>query len=201
MSATLSDKDVRLVRLFAAIVLGRWDDVRALRLAAPPGEPDREWREAVLQVHLFAGVPRQVEAYEVLDAAGGLGPLDPGESLSAPAWVPRGEPLFRAIYGPNAPAVHTRLAHFHPDFADWVLGHAYGRVLARPGLTPARRELLAVSALAATGQDRQLASHARGAVACGATPDEARATVECIADWIRAEGLERARAVLARFAR
>ena len=50
--------DPRLARLFAAVVLGRWTEVERLRREAPPGEPDRGWREAFLQSHLFAGFPR-----------------------------------------------------------------------------------------------------------------------------------------------
>ena len=52
---TLDRKTVALARFFTAVVVGEWDEVRRLRAAAPPGEPDREWREALLQTHLFAG--------------------------------------------------------------------------------------------------------------------------------------------------
>lgn len=38
---TLAERDARLVRLFAAAVLGRFDVVRALRAAAPSGEIGR----------------------------------------------------------------------------------------------------------------------------------------------------------------
>ena len=198
---TLADRDLRLIRLSTAIVLGNWDEVQRVRGAAPPGEPDRAWREAVLQVHLFAGVPRQVEAYEVLAKAGGLGTPAGEEVLEAPAAPDAGAPLFERIYGNNATPVRERIAGFHPDFEAWVLGHAYGRVLSRPGLAPDRRELLAVAALAATGQDRQLASHARGALACGATPEEVRAALEAIGDLIPPDLLDRARTVADRFAR
>ena len=58
---TLTAKDTRLVRLSAGIALGAWDEVRTLRQEAPAGEPDRAWREIVLQSHLFAGFPRVVE--------------------------------------------------------------------------------------------------------------------------------------------
>ena len=95
--------------------------------------------------------------------------------------------------------MRAALAAGHPDFADFVLGHAYGRVLARPGLAADRRELLAVAALAALGQDRQLASHARGAVRCGGTSEQVRAAVEAVADLLRPERHERARRVLVRF--
>ncbi len=69
---SLSESDRRLLRLFLACVVGNWNEVRRVRRAAGPGEPDRRWREALLQVHLFAGMPRQVEATIALEAAGGL---------------------------------------------------------------------------------------------------------------------------------
>ncbi len=201
----LDPKTIRLCRLTAALVLGAWEQLTALRRDAPPGEPDREWREAVLQCHLFAGFPRLVEAYEVLDRAGGLGEPEDGESeegvLSPQEAQARGATLFERIYGPSAPSVLERLAGFHPDYHRWIAGHAYARVLSRPGLAADRRELCAVAALLATGQDRQLASHARGAVRCGATAAQVAAVPKVIADLAEESVLARGRAVLERFAR
>ena len=99
--------------------------------------------------------------------------------------------------GQPAPAM---LARHHPDFARWILEHAYGRVLARPGLSADRRELLAVAALAALGQDRQLASHARGAVRCGASVAEVLAALECLRGLVPDERRLAARRVVERFA-
>ena len=164
----LDERDRRLARVTAATVLGRWEALAELRRGAPRGEPDRAWREALLQTHLFAGFPRLVEAYAVLDAAGGLGELDRDEARAEPDQPQRGFELFGRIYGPAAAGLRDKLARQHPDFGAWVLGHAYGRVLARPGLAPERREILACVALAALGQERQLAGHLRGALACGA---------------------------------
>ncbi|MEY2805974.1 MAG: hypothetical protein RIR65_391, partial [Planctomycetota bacterium] len=75
----LADREVRLLRLFACAVLGRWDDLAHARRSAPPGEPDRAWRETLLMVHVYAGAPRAVECHAVLVRAGGLGTLDPEE--------------------------------------------------------------------------------------------------------------------------
>jgi alkylhydroperoxidase/carboxymuconolactone decarboxylase family protein YurZ len=194
-------RDRRLVRLFVACVLGRWSDVRAERAGAAPGEPDRRWREAVLQVHVFAGFPRLVEAYEVLAESGGLGPVDADEFQDSGDPRARGRALFERIYADKADPVRLRLEQHHADYASWILEHAYGRVLARPGLAADRRELLAVAALAALGQDRQLASHARGAVRCGATAEDVRATLDAIAEFVEPERLERARTVVQTFAR
>ncbi|HEX6883746.1 MAG TPA: carboxymuconolactone decarboxylase family protein [Planctomycetota bacterium] len=200
---SLAAPDRRLVRLSAAIALGRWDELRALRHAAPPGEPDRRWREVLLQSHLFAGFPRTVEAAGVLAAAGGLGAPEADET-DEEAHAPdpaAGEALFDAIYGARAAAVRAELAGGHPLLARWIAEHAYARVLARPGLAPDRRELCAVAALAVQGQERQLASHARGAVRLGATPGEVVATLEELAPWMGADDLARAREVVAHFGR
>lgn len=203
--ALIDDRTARLVRLSALVVLGDWEGLTALRASAPQGEPDRAWREVVLQSHLFAGFPRLVEAYEVLDAAGGLGPWDEeeGEDLQGEeaAREHRGAALFERIYGDNAAGVRARLASFHPDYHRWIAQHAYGRVLARPGLGAEVRELCAVAALLALGQDRQLASHARGAVHCGAAPAHVAAVPDCLADLVPPDRLARGRDVLERFAR
>ncbi|QDU68903.1 Carboxymuconolactone decarboxylase family protein [Planctomycetes bacterium Pla86] len=188
-----------LIELTVFAVLGRWDDLAALR-GRPGVRPDRRWREALLQTHLFAGFPRIVEAFGVLGRAGGLGQPDPDETLAEPDLPERGRALFDRIYGSRADRVRAELQGHHADFAAWVEGHAYGRVLTRPGLPAAQRELLAVAALTALGQDRQLASHARGAVACGADPEEVHGVVEAVAPHVDPHDLERARKVVARFA-
>jgi alkylhydroperoxidase/carboxymuconolactone decarboxylase family protein YurZ len=193
------EKDRRLARLFAAVVLGRWEDVVRTRRDAPEGEPDRAWREAVLQAHVFAGFPRVVEAYGVFETCGGLGALEPGEELGEADQPQRGRELFERIYADQAPRVRDVLVQQHPDFAAWIEGHAYGRVLARPGLTPARRELLAIVALAALGQERQLASHVRGALRCGATSADVHAALDAVLDLIGPERHAAARRIAARF--
>ncbi len=198
---SLTPTDRRLVRLSALIALGRWDELGALRRAAPAGEPDRRWREVVLQAHLFAGFPRVVEAASVLAAAGGLGTLEADELASVPPDPAAGFALFDAIYGARAEAVRAELAGFHPALARWIAEHAYACVLSRPGLAADRRELCAVAALAAQGQDRQLAAHARGAVRLGASPAEVQETLEEIAPLLEPTALARAREVIAHFTR
>lgn len=189
------------MRLSAAIALGRWDELRALRHAAPHGEPDRAWREVLLQAHLFAGFPRAVEAAGVLAASGGLGQLEAGEVEESPADPARGRALFDALYGDQSAAVRGGLEALHPELARWIEEHAYARVLARPGLAPDRRELCAVAALAATAQERQLASHARGAVRLGASGAEVLEALAAVADLLDGAVLARARDVVEYFAR
>ncbi len=155
-----------------AIVVGDWDEVRAVRAQAEPDEPDRAWRETVLMVHLFAGFPRQVEAYQVLASVGGLGEITDDEIEGIGDYPERGHRLFDTIYGGQSDRVQSVLRAGHPDVHRWILGHAYGRVLTRPGLSARTRELFAAASLAVMNQDAQFASHLRGALRCGATPEE-----------------------------
>ncbi|MFM1873598.1 MAG: Carboxymuconolactone decarboxylase family, partial [Planctomycetota bacterium] len=81
----------------------------------------------------------------------------------------------------------------HGEFHDFVLEAAYGRILARPGLPPLERELLACAALAAQDQERQFVAHARGARTFGASLDDLAATLAAAgcepntaARWLRA---------------
>ena len=198
---TLDDADRRLARLFLACVLGEWDEVLRQRRSCAPGEPDRRWREALLMVHLFGGVPRQVEAASILAAEGGLGVLEENEIEDERERLERGTSLFDRIYAADARAVRAMLATGHPQFERWVLRHAYGQVLSRPGLSADRRELLAVAALAALGQERQLAGHARGALRCGATKAEIEAVLDAVEDLgerARPGRIEAARRIVAR---
>jgi 4-carboxymuconolactone decarboxylase len=188
---SLTPREERLVRLSAAIALGRGDVLAELRRTVPEGEPDRGWREAVLQAHLFAGVPRVVEACGVLAAHGGLGTPDADE-LEEPRDPAAGRGLFDAIYGAHSHEVRGTLGAYHPLLERWIGEHAYGRVIARPGLAPDRRELCAIAALAALGCERQLAAHARGAVRLGASSEEVLEAIALVAGWIDAPRHERA---------
>lgn len=188
-----------LLRLSVAIVLGDWQHLRELRREA---QPDRSWREAALQTHLFAGFPRLVEAFGVLEEEGGLGTPDPDElapERTEAEDIEAGFGFFETIYGHRAPRVRSMLEDFHPDWGRWVLGHAYGRVLTRPGISAAHRELLAVVCLAALDQSRQLAGHARGAIRCGAKPEQLTAAVEAVSDLLDTEVLRRTHKVLETF--
>lgn len=194
----IDPKTGRLLDLTTAVVLGDWKWLAELRKQAPAGEPDRAWRETLLQCHLFAGYPRVVEAFETLSRHGGMGAV-PAEETEAEGDLARGRQLFETIYADLAPEVERRLGEFHPDFAHWISEHAYGRVLSRPGLEPQVRELCAVTALTVTGQTRQLASHVRGAIRLGANEDALHAVLDRVGGHTPPEALERARACVEQF--
>ena len=191
--SVFDEKAARLARLFTAICLGEFDVVRELRRSAPDGEPDRAWREAVLQPHLFCGFPRLVQAYGILDEEGGLGEAEPGEYHPEAETGARGAALFDTIYADAAGKMRARLASFRPDFAAWLLDHAYGHVLSRPGLDPALRELLSICVLAAWDQPAQFESHARGALRLGATTEDLSSALDVAKELAPEAQIERAR--------
>ena len=83
------------------------------------------------------------------------------------------------MYGRVYPRLLRNLARLHPDMCAWVIEEGYGRVLSRPGLSDASRELVAVAVLAAAGWERQLVSHLRGARRAGVARAEIQHALAC----------------------
>ncbi len=187
-----------LVELTLWTTLGDWAALVRLR-KGHPGLASLRGREALLQLHLFCGFPRIVEAFGVLADAGGLGAPGAGEARAEADQPEAGRELFDRIYAAQSERVAGLLGDYHPDFQGWILGHAYGRVLSRPGLTARERELLACVALTATDQHRQLASHVRGALRCVATRGDLLELLGHLEALLPAERLERSAAVFRRF--
>jgi len=193
---SLTPEERRLARLTVAIVHGDWDRLRAIRAEWPA--PDRALREAWLQSHLFAGFPRAIEAAGVLARAGGLGVPEGDEPAHAPDDFGAGAALFDTIYADHSAEVRRTLEAFHPLLERFVLGHAYGRVLSRGGLTARTRELLACAALTALDQPHQLLAHLRGARRTGASAGELEELLAALSGDLASEVLERARGLLSR---
>lgn len=81
------------------------------------------------------------------------------------------------IWGPQAEAIERALRRADPDLADLIVKVAYDDVFERPGLDLRTRELLAVALLASLGAERELPTHLRGALRCGASVTELRETL------------------------
>lgn len=162
-----------LVRIAAATMLGREGVLRReIRDARSGGVSIADLRETLLQTYLFAGFPRAINAFRILDEHPG-GRAEPARrSTASRDRRRRGERLCRRIYGRDYDAMIARMRRFHPDLAEWILEEGYGKVLSRPRLSPRIRELLVVSMLCAGGLWRQLPSHLRGALAVGASRGE-----------------------------
>lgn len=158
-----------LARLITAVWRGDWATfARAAAAARAAGAPRSDLEETVLQAVLFCGIPRVVTAFEKLGEAWPVAAAPTGGGLPRDEQAAAGNALFTAIYGRNDASVRRMLRSGHGEFHDFVLEAAYGRILARPGLTPHDREVLACAALAAQGQKRQFVAHARGAGHFGA---------------------------------
>lgn len=156
--------------------------------AVETGVPPTVVREALLMLVPFAGVPRCLDAMDVFAAAlRELGsttgerttealPASDGERTRL--FAERGRRLFGEVYGADDERVLAGLAALDPELPGWVLEGAYGRVLARPGLTVADRECLAVVVLTALDLPRQLRGHLLGALRCGVPADDLRACLD-----------------------
>jgi 4-carboxymuconolactone decarboxylase len=180
-----------LARIAALAAVGRTAGLpRAF--AGARGVPARAVRETLLQVYLFAGFPRTVNALEVL----GEGPPDRPERLPPAAARRRGLALFRRVYGPDADRVLGAIGRRHPEFRDWIVADAYGKVLGRPGLSAAERECLAVALLATLDLPRQQVGHVRGALRCGASAADVAAALDGVKGVAPAGAIRFARARL-----
>lgn len=188
----LDDATRRLVRLSAIVTTGTELQIRA-ELAGAHGIIPSEWvEELLLQTYLFAGFPRALNAMRewrrlepnVFDSADGENELG--------QWRARGEATCAVVYGDMYERLRHNIRQLHPRLDDWMIVEGYGKVLSRPGLDLARRELCIVAACAAAEQDRQLHSHLHGALNAGATPATIDAALDALRDLL---GEPRARAV------
>jgi 4-carboxymuconolactone decarboxylase len=167
-----------LVRLSACIAAGTEDAVRkGLAECVASGVSERWVEELMLQSYLFAGFPRALNAAREwrrskgrMEAAGPQGGDDRRSSYADVfEWRLRGEETCATVYGSNYSKLRRNIAALHPALDEWMIVEGYGKVLGRPGLDLARRELCIVAACAASGQNRQLHSHLLGALNAGAS--------------------------------
>jgi 4-carboxymuconolactone decarboxylase len=188
-----SERDRLLVETVVLAALGRRAELASLLAKARrDGVEDALLREALLQVLPYAGYPRAMSALEVLAEVSGAAPEEASDPDSNGLRA-RGETTFRAVYGEDADGILERIRHCHPRLEDWLLADAYGKVLSRPGLDLADREVLGVALLTALDQPRQLQGHLRGGLRVGAQPSRLRAAVETAAGMIAPDAADRAR--------
>jgi 4-carboxymuconolactone decarboxylase len=148
----------------------------ALESARELGVPRVAAEESALMLMLYAGYPAALEALRVLHGAW-PGRASRSREGTQAAWVRRGNALCSQVYGSSFARLIEAVKTLHPDMAQWMIEHGYGRVLSRPGMTARERELVTVAALSALGWERQLVSHLLGARRVGATLDEVQASL------------------------
>jgi 4-carboxymuconolactone decarboxylase len=197
----LTDEERALVQLAAVVAAGSEADVReGLTRALDVVRP--EWtEEVILQSYLFAGFPRTLNAAREWRRISGreAPPSDPGERLdSAPEWQREGEETCAVVYGPFYEKLRHNIRALHPALDAWMIVEGYGKVLSRPALDLARRELCIVAACAAARQERQLHSHLHGALHAGCGPNAVADVLRLIAPMVPTDDAERHRLLWAR---
>ena len=167
VSPTLDPHTVALVRV--ALAIARSDEAAIrdrMRAARGAGVPNRWLDELLLQCFLNVGYPVTLAAFAIWREL--AGPVaDAGESLlhgEHGRWAKRGEVLCAEVYGRTYHKLLVHLRTLHPSVEALVVVDAYGKLLARPGLDAARRELCTLAAITMLNTPRQLHAHLRGAL-------------------------------------
>ena len=201
-TSSLWNEDTRhLVRLAAAVAGSAIGVVRRVICEARDQADPAHVEEVLLQSYLFAGFPRTLNALSAWRELSGLpAPLsDPLAATSnAPAWESQGEDTCQVVYGPVYTPLRANIRALHPAIDLWMIVDGYGKVLSRPNLDLARRELCIVAACTAAEQLPQLRSHLRGARNAGAELTDLSATLSALSDLIPLSAMTAARAELAR---
>jgi len=201
MSA-LDAATTQLVRFAAAIAAGSEGEMRVAVANAVAAGLDPVWvEEIILQTYLFAGFPRALNAArEWRKASGRAAPRsDAGEDYrEAERWARRGDTTCALVYGDSYERLRANIRDHHPALDSWMIVEGYGKVLSRPGLDLARRELCIVASCAALGQDRQLHAHMRGALNAGCKATEVEGALDEIAPLVADDDMRRFRQLLAR---
>jgi len=161
-----------LVRLAVAIAGGRESLLVERSREAVGAEVPAVWVDELLLLSmLMVGWPRALGAAAAWRRETGFrapaADASLGETLEE--WRVRGEALCRVVYGANYERLRENVRALHPALDGWMVRDGYGRVLARPGLDLARRELCVVAQTAVLEAGPQLHSHLRGALNAGAT--------------------------------
>lgn len=200
--AALDDETRALVRLAAMISAGDEASVRASMSEAASAVPFAWVEELVLQSYLFAGFPRALNAAREWRRITGAPPPenDEAEELwrAGDEWAARGEATCRAVYGAAYERLRRNIRTLHPALDAWMITEGYGKVLSRPGLDLARRELCVVAACVAGGHERQLHAHLHGALNVGAPAAWVTDTLEALAGVVSPTLLHAARMLWAR---
>lgn len=138
----------------------------------------REVEEALLQSYLFLGFPAAIEGLRRWRNLG-VEPPDPAET-DPNLWQERGEQTCAIVYGDHYDRLRENIARLHPDLDRWMVLEGYGKVLSRPVLSLAVREMLIVAMLVVQGESgrRQLRSHLKGALNAGVSSGDVVRVIE-----------------------
>jgi 4-carboxymuconolactone decarboxylase len=162
---------------------------RTLHMVARFCDP-AEVDEVLLQAHLFVGFPIALEALMLWRKVLPDRDVD-GAEEDAAGWAGRGEAVCRSVYGRGYEKLRANVQRLHPDLDRWMVVGGYGRVIGRPRLDLATRELCVVALLAVWNAPRQLHSHLRGAVNVGASERDVESALEVAGRYLDPEASRR----------
>ncbi len=141
--------------------------------------------ECLLQIYLFSGFPASLEALQtmkqILSQRGISWYADDSEVYDLQNFVKRGSQTCQRIYTTVYTPMRERVSLLSSHLDQWMIIEGYGKVLSRPQLDLVSRELINVAILAATGWERQLFSHLRGALNAGADPEQCEMSLQIAA--------------------
>ncbi len=191
-----------LVRLAAVISVGGEEAMRRFMVDAADSIRPSWVEELILQSYLFAGFPRALNAArEWRRTSGAVAPeSDEAEDLwrANDDWAVRGEATCRTVYGSAYDRLRRNIRQLHPALDAWMIVEGYGKVLSRPNLDLARRELCVIAACVAGAQERQLHAHLHGAVNVGAPPEWVGEVLAALEGVVAPEALDAAQMLWAR---
>jgi len=127
--------------------------------------------EVVLQSYLFLGFPRMLTAaenlQEILPLKQSNFELEQISETESHRWLHDGLKLFHNIYGKKSATLRKKVVSIAPDIFRWMIIEGYGKVLSRPLLKSAERELSIVAFLMMENREKQLYAHMNGALNVG----------------------------------
>jgi len=179
----------QLCAIATFLALGNFEQVgdtieRHIRGALRCGATPQEVVEVIIQTGLWAGIYKWLikeTALKVFREMGYKQGVDWGVPLPTVTdledRMERGLELRRKIFGDlDESAWKKRNDDFDPAMNEYNLGLRWGTITARPGLDLRTRQLCAIATFLALGNFEQVGDtverHIRGALRCGATPQE-----------------------------
>ena len=185
---------VSLVALAAVIATGDEPAIEraagtALNAAVPSGWVD----ELLLQSVLICGWPRALTGARVCRQAGfhlDLAGEDATDYSRYAEWKARGDTTCRTVYGETYDALRRNIHALHPAIEAAMIVEGYGRIIGRPGLDLARRELCTIAQITMQNARRQLRSHLKGALNAGASIQAVAEVLELIRPMLPAKEWE-----------
>jgi 4-carboxymuconolactone decarboxylase len=189
----LDAETAALVRL-AAVLAGSGEAEVRTELSGVNGVVNPVWvEEVILQTYLFAGFPRALNAARDWRRISGRSAPTPAEDGEREVldFAERGEATCATVYGEFYDRLRVNIRELHPALDRWMITEGYGKVLGRPLLDLARRELCVVAACAIARQDRQLHSHLHGALNAGAAAGVVTAALQVVSPLIGDDDMRR----------